>query len=45
MDHSDGRERAPSGQPSCGDPSQRTQTRGAQAQPAPHGLGGQGGQD
>ncbi len=45
MDHGDGQECAPGGEPSCGDPSLCTQTRGAQAQLAPHGLGGQGGRD
>jgi hypothetical protein len=38
MDHSDGQERALGGQPGCRDPGQHTQTRGMQAQLAPHKL-------
>jgi hypothetical protein len=38
MDHDDGQERALGGQSSCGNPSQRAQIRGAQAQLAPHKL-------
>jgi hypothetical protein len=43
VDHGDGQERALGGQSGCGDPSQHAQTKGMQAQPAPHGLRGQGG--
>ncbi len=45
MDHNDGQECVPSGQSSYGDPRQRTQIGGAQAQPALHELRGQGGRD
>ncbi len=38
MDHGDSQERAPGGQPSCGDFDRRTQTGGTQVQPAPQGL-------
>jgi len=38
VDHGDGQERAPGGQPGCGDLGRRAQTKGTQAQPALHGL-------
>jgi hypothetical protein len=45
MNHGDSQERALGGQSSYGDPGRCAQTGGAQAQPATHGLRGQGGQD